>query len=123
MNLKLLIVLIVPFLTACGVHTVRDDSPASDLDALVLGVKQELPKRTLPNGKLYCAELARTEDAQDECLGELEDHVYVREQDVNRAITFIQQAVERIRLSRNPCRWYQFTCRARQKALYHDATQ
>ena len=62
MNLKLLLVLIVLCLSGCGTHSVKDDSPASDLDVLVLNVRADGAKVLLPNGRDYCAELARTAD-------------------------------------------------------------
>ena len=117
MNRKLLLVLIVLFLTACGTRTVRDDSPASDLDALEVSVSGDLKPRTLPNGKEFCAELARTEQAQDECLGDLEDVVYASNRDKERALGRLQRGFEWIRWRLNPCRWYQFGCQRRMKEL------
>ena len=121
MNRKLLLVLIVLFLTACGTRTVRDDSPASDLDALEVSVSGDLKPRTLPNGKEFCAELARTEQAQDECLGDLEDVVYTSNRDKERALGRLQRGFEWIRWRLNPCRWYQFSCKARIKELQRDS--
>lgn len=117
MNQKLLLVLIVLFLTACGTRTVRDDSPASDLDALEASVSGDLKPRTLQNGKEFCAELARTEQAQDECLGDLEDVVYASNRDKERALGRLQRGFEWIRWRMNPCRWYQVSCHRRMKEL------
>ena len=117
MNLKLLPVLIVLCLTACAGRTVKDDSPASDLDALVSGVSRDLQPRTLPNGKEYCAELAKTEDQQDECMGDLEDGFFQSNRDKARAMSTLRNGVERIRLSRTPCRWHQLGCKRKAKAL------
>lgn len=117
MNLKPLLAALVLCLTAGCVHSVRDDSPASDLDALVSSVSRDLQTRLLPNGKEYCAELARTEDQQDTCLGDLEDVVYQSNRDKERGLSTLRKATERIRLSRAPCRWYQLECRRREKAL------
>ena len=117
MNLKLLLVVTVVCLLAGCAHSVRDDSPASDLDALVSSVSRDLQIRLLPNGKEYCAELARTEDQQDTCLGDLEDVVYQSNRDKERGLITLRKAAERIRLSRAPCRWYQLECRRREKAL------
>lgn len=117
MNLRLLLVLIVLFLSACGTRTVRDDSPASDLDALVSSVSRDLQPRLLPNGKEYCAELATTERAQDECMGDLEDVVFVSNRDKERGLGTLRTGVERLKLARAPCRVFDFACRKRQRAL------
>lgn len=117
MNQKLLLVLIVLFLTACGTRTVRDDSPASDLDALEASVSGDLKKRTLPNGREFCAELARTEQAQDECLGDLEDALYASNRDKERALGRLQRGFEWIRWQMNPCRWWQVSCKRRMREL------
>lgn len=103
MNLKLLLVLIVLCLSACGTRTVKDDSPASDLDALVSSVSRDLRPRLLPNGREYCAELARTERQHDECTGDLEDALFSANRDKERADKTLRTGVERIKLSRNPC--------------------
>lgn len=117
MNLKLLFVMTALCLLVGCVHSVRDDSPASDLDALVSGVSRDLRTRTLPNGKEYCAELAKTEDQQDQCLGDLEDGFFQSNRDKERALKTLRTGVQRIKLSRTPCRWYQLGCRREAKAL------
>lgn len=103
MNPKLLLVLTVLCLSACGTRTVRDDSPASDLDALVSSVSRDLRPRLLPNGREYCAELSKTQRAQDECTGDLEDVVFQSNRDKERGLRTLRTGVERIKLSRNPC--------------------
>ena len=117
MNLKLLPVLIVLCLPACGTHSVRDDSPASDLTALETSVKRDLQRRVLPNGREYCAELAKTEDAQDDCMGDLEDALYLSNRDKDRAANTLHRAIQRLDLSRTPCGLFDFKCRKRQKEL------
>lgn len=117
MNRLLLIALIVLFLPACGQHSVRDDSPASDLDALVTTVKEDLKMRLLPNGKEYCGELATTEEEQDECIGDLEDVAWKSNRDKVRAAHSLERGVQRIKLSRNPCRWYELRCRREARKL------
>lgn len=117
MTLKLLLALTVLFLTGCVSPTVRDDSPANDLDALEANVKRDLQTRVLSNGKEYCAELARTEQAQDECLGELEDGFYASNRDKERAADSLAKGIQRIRHSRNPCRWWQWGCRREAREL------
>jgi len=117
MNLKLLSVLTALCLLVGCAHSVRDDSPASDLDALVSSVSRDLQRRMLPNGKEYCGELARTEDAQDECIGDLEDGFFQSNRDKDRAANTLRNGVERIKLSRAPCKLFDFACRKRQKEL------
>lgn len=117
MNLKLLLVVLVLYLTAGCAHSVKDDSPASDLDALELSVGKDLRKRLLPNGREYCAELAKTEDQQDACLGDLEDVVYQSNRDKERALRTLRNGLERIRQARNPCGLFDRQCRLRKKAL------
>lgn len=107
MNRNLLIVATLLCLTACGKGSVKDDKPASDLQALVVGVKANLPERKLPNGRIYCAELARTEDDKDDCTGDLEDNVYVREQDRKRTIRDVEAWAKDQALTRNPCSWFE----------------
>ncbi len=117
MNLRLLcVILALSLLPACA-HSVRDDSPASDLDALVSSVSRDLKPRLLPNGKEYCAELATTERAQDECLGDLEDGLYASNRDKERASTTLVNGVKRIKLARNPCRWWQLMCKREARKL------
>lgn len=120
MNPKLPFVLILLFLTACASRSVRDDSPASDLDALVSSVSRDLQPRTLQNGKEYCAELARTQRQQDACTAELEDVVFVSNRDKERAMKTLGIGVERLRLARAPCKIFDFACRKRARALDKD---
>ncbi|HEX8586190.1 MAG TPA: hypothetical protein VF680_17490 [Allosphingosinicella sp.] len=116
MNLKLLPVLIVLFLPACVTPTVRDDSPASDLDALRANVAKTASPTLLPNGKEYCAELARTEDEQDDCTGDLEDALFTANRKGERTLLTVDAFIEREKLRRNPCsRWEKLTRRARCK--------
>lgn len=117
MNLKLLLVLSVVLLTGCVSPSVRDDSPASDLDALVTSVRPDLVKTVLPNGKEYCAELATTERQQDDCLGDLEDGLFSANRDKARALNTLLKGVARLKLARAPCRWYQLSCRRQARAL------
>lgn len=117
MNLRLLcVILALPLLPACA-HSVKGDSHASDLDALVSSVSRDLKTRLLPNGREYCAELSPTERAQDECLGDLEDVVYASNRDKERARRSLETGVSRIKLARSPCRWYQFACRRESRKL------
>ena len=107
MNLKLLPVLCVLFLTACGTRTVKDDSPASDLDVLVANVAKTTRPTLLPNGKEFCAELARNEDEQDDCMGDLEDALYNSNRNGERTKQTVDNFAARERLRRNPCNWFQ----------------
>lgn len=106
MNPKLLIVLIVLFLTACAGHTVRDELPASDLDALAMNVQREGRVVLLPNGKDYCAELADTEDRQDACMGDLEDALFNANLRLRRVVNLVTNGVVRLKQQRNPCGWW-----------------
>lgn len=111
MNLRLLcVILALSLLPACA-HSVKGDSHASDLDALVSSVSRDLKTRLLPNGKEYCAELSKTERAQDECLGDLEDALFTSNRDKERARQTLETGVKRIKHARSPCRWYQVACR------------
>jgi hypothetical protein len=103
MNLRLLVVLSVLFLTACGTRIAKDDSPASDLDALAANVRKTTSRTLLANGKEYCAELARTEDEQDDCMGDLEDALYNSNRKGERTLQTVEAFIRRERLRRNPC--------------------
>lgn len=107
MNLKLLIVLTAVCLTACAPRSVKDDSPASDLDVLVANVAKTTRPTLLPNGKEYCAELAMTEDAQDDCLGDLEDGLFNANRNAERTLRTVSDYATRERLRRNPCSWWE----------------
>lgn len=99
----LLSALIVLFLTACAGRTVKDVSPASDLDALERTAERNLRPTLLPNGKEYCLEESRIQSQQDECAGNLEDALWSSNRDKERALRDIRRAIQRIRISRNPC--------------------
>lgn len=103
MNLKLLPVLCVMFLSACATRTVSDDAPASDLDVLVANVRKDGKRVTLPSGKEYCAELAKTENQQDDCAGDLEDALFNANERGERQVQTVERFAERERLRRNPC--------------------
>lgn len=117
MNLRLVLVVLALCLTVGCARSVRDDSPASDLDALELSVGKDLQRRLLPNGKEYCAELAKTEDQQDACLGDLEDALYQSNRDKDRARNTLRRGLERLRQARQPCGLFDRQCRLRKKAL------
>jgi hypothetical protein len=69
-------------------------------------VERALPRRNLPNGKLYCIEDAATQQQHDACDLDLEDNVFVREEDRKEALRVLERAVRRIELSRNPCGFF-----------------
>jgi len=116
MNLKLLSVLIALSLSACATHTVTDDAPASDLDALVANVRSDSRPTLLKNGKEYCMEDAVDEDAQDECAGDLEDGLFGANRKLERIFNSVLSFANRQRLQRNPCsRWEKLTRNARCK--------
>ena len=120
MNLKLWLAATCLFLLAGCTHSVRGASPASDLDALQATVSQEIKPQTLPSGKEYCAEHAKTEDAQDKCLGDLEDLVYLLNRSMERGAKLLEQGLDRIRSERITCGWLDFSCRKKKRTL--DAT-
>lgn len=115
MNLKLPFALAVLCLTACGPRIVKDDLPASDLDALVANVRKTTTPTLLPNGKEYCAELARNEDEQDDCMGDLEDGLYNSNRKGERTRKTVETFAARERLRRNPCNAWQRVFSARCK--------
>lgn len=107
---NLLPVLLLLSLTACGTTSVRDDSPASDLDALEANVRKDAAKVTLPNGKIYCGELARTTNEQEDCIGDLEDALFnVNNGRFPSILATVQRFIRGERLRRNPCSWWQRT--------------
>lgn len=97
MNRKLLIVLIVLCLSACATRTVRDDAPASDLDALAANVKREGKPVLLPNGKEYCLEDAESEEAHDRCGGDLEDAVFNANRRIERLVNLVLNGLHTMR--------------------------
>lgn len=103
MNRLSLIVLIVLLLPACATHTAKGDSLASDLDAYAANVKRVGKPVMLPNGKDYCAELARTDEQQDACTGDLEDGLYQANKIILNLVWMGVQFTERLRLQRDPC--------------------
>lgn len=61
----------------------------------------------LPNGKEYCAELAVTEDEQDDCVGDLEDALHKANSNSARTLLTVRNYATRERLRRNPCSWWE----------------
>lgn len=79
-------------------------------------VKRETQPVMLPNGKDYCMELATSEDAQDECGGDLEDALYAAHRKLRSVYDMAVSFTDRLRLQRNPCsRWEKITRRDRCK--------
>ena len=103
MNLRLLFAMLALFLIPGCARSVKDDSPASDLDVLVANVKANGAKVLLPNGKEFCAEEARTEQAQDECMGDLEDALFNGNRRSERVVRLVERFAARERLRRNHC--------------------
>ena len=103
MNLKLLFVILALCLLPACAHSVKDDSPASDLDALVANAKRDLRKTTLPNGKEYCAEDAVLDEDKDKCTADLEDGLFNSNKDKALGLRNIEKGVKRIKLALNPC--------------------
>jgi hypothetical protein len=109
---RLLTVVIALSLAACATHSRRDALPVSDLLTLEANVKRETRPVLLPNGKEYCAELARTGDEMDECTGDLEDALYRANRNLERAWRTVAAFVTGERARRNPCAWWNLRCRA-----------
>lgn len=117
MNLKLLLVMLpLSLLVGCA-HSVRDDSPASDLDVLVANVKRLGTPTLLANGKQYCAELSHTQAELDECTGDLEDAVLSSNGDKAAMVRVVVRFADRERLRRNPCGWFERLRRADRCAI------
>lgn len=123
MNLKLLGVLCVLSLTACVTRPVTDDSPASDLDALVANVRKDGSPVLLPNGKEYCFELSENEDVQDDCTGDLEDGLYNANRRGERQVETVERYAARERLRRNPCGFVERMFAARCRPDKNSATR
>lgn len=118
MNPKLLLALALVFLTACATRTVKDDSPASDLDVLVANVWKTTRPTLLPNGKEYCAELSSTDDEKDDCTGDLEDALYNSNRKGERTFKTVKNFADLEKLRRNPCNWFErmFSARCKNSA-------
>lgn len=117
MTLKLLTVLLALFLSACATTSGSGASLVSALDALERNVKRDLAPRKLPNGREYCGELARDEEQQDECIGDLEDGFFKSNRDKERGAWTLTQGLKRLRLAITPCRFFDLSCRRQAKAL------
>ena len=102
-TLTFALALLLLSMTACATRSVRDDSPASDLDALVTSVKSNSTVTLLPNGKEYCAELAKSDVDKDECTGDLEDALFNANRKAVRTVKIVEHGASEIKLSRNPC--------------------
>lgn len=70
---------------------------------LAANVKANSVKVLLPNGKDYCAEDSRTEQAQDDCMGDLEDALFNANKRAERVVSLVVRFAARERLRRNPC--------------------
>lgn len=99
----LLTALLVLCPNGCATLTANDDLSVSDLQALETTVSGAIAPRTLSNGKTFCAEDAKTERAQDMCLGWLEDGFFLSEEDKARGLRLLKQGVAEIKRARNPC--------------------
>lgn len=99
----LLTALLVLCLNGCATHTANADLSVNDLQALETTVTGALEPRTLSNGKTYCAEDAKTERAQDSCLGWLEDGFFLSEEDKARGVRLLKAGIAEIKKARNPC--------------------
>lgn len=108
MNRKLLLAIVILFLLVGCAHfksagSKGKESTATDFDALVSNAKRDLAPRTLPNGKLYCSEEAKTQREEDDCLGDVEDTLLDSESDKAIGLANLIKAVDRIKISLFPC--------------------
>jgi len=71
----------------------------------------------------YCAELSLTEDAQDECLGDLEDALFAANLDKARASASLDFGLRKLSGVRKPCAWYDLRCRAAARELDLEAAR
>lgn len=107
MNPKLPLVMLLLCLPVGCARFVKDDSPASDLDVLIANVRKDSNAVLLPNGQEYCAELSRTEQEQDECMGDLEDALFNSNRRSARQVVTVEKFVAREKLRRNPCKLWE----------------
>ncbi len=104
MTRKLLIVMASLSLLACSSLQRREELLASDLAALQATVAEELRPRLLSNGLEYCLELADTEGARDQCALDLEESLWLSNQDKIRTKRFIDKVIERIHNDSKKCK-------------------
>lgn len=74
---------------------------------MLLKARAGLAPRTLPNGKEYCIEDARTDAQRDECALDLEDGFFLSNTDKALALKYLERDVQRIKLMLRPCAWYE----------------
>lgn len=98
-----LIALAVMSLSSCATNSVREDLPASDLVAYRESVRQTAQRQKLTNGREYCAELAATDQAQDKCMGDLEDALWRANQRITGLDALAERFVKRMELQFDPC--------------------
>lgn len=79
---------------------------------MVENVRENAEPRLLPNGKLYCVEDAVTEEDHDACALDLEESLWLAEDDKRRMLRTVEQAARRLELARNPCNWFEKLRRA-----------
>lgn len=102
-TLRSLSVILALSLSGCVSLPAKDDSRESDLEALTREARSIATPRTLPNGKTYCVEDARTEGERDACALMLEDAFYLSEEDKASLLRLVEKAVRRLSLARKPC--------------------
>lgn len=101
------------FLQGCVTPSSKGGSHESALTALRANVNRDLQTRKLPNGKEYCAELARTQKEQDACTGDLEDGFYLSNRDKERARKILNEGINRLINVDRACKWWQVGCKAK----------
>lgn len=115
--LPLLLMLISLSLTACSSSPARVENHASDLEVLKLGV-ETLSEPRQPAGDIQRLEDAKTSGQAFRYAMDLEDALYLSNEDKARTARFVQKATAAIIASRDPsCHFWQLACkRARYQA-------
>lgn len=73
---------------------------------LVTNVRATTDRVLLPGGVGYCLEDAATEDAQDECAGDLEDALFNANRKLDRTRLTVERFVVGEKRRRQPCGWW-----------------
>lgn len=106
--------LMLAFLSSCAMQPVRVDSSANDLEVLRLGVKAIAKKRE-PVGVIKRSEDAERNGDAWNLLLDVEDALFMSEDDKQRLVQFVIDATHVIERSRAPaCKWWQWGCRRTQ---------
>lgn len=70
-----------------------------------------------PTGSIKKSTQVRTNGQAFDLMLDLEDVDYLHEIDKVKIVEFVDKAMTRIALARNPCWWFEISCRRNAKAL------